>query len=233
LHQFAVVAPDLKVFHLHLSYCTGLVELPSDLRIRGILELTGCTGLTRLPPNLKEDRGARESDDRFMDLSGCTRLAELPDDLFAESLLLCDCTSLKALPVGFQVGETLDLSGCTGLTKLPEKMAVGFGLYLERCINLAALPEDLEVGHEIDIADTGIRELPTSLSHVQLLWHGVEIDRRTAFEPETLTVQEILQETYNERQAIMIQRFGVARFKEEIHRQGIDFTWRPPLDWLE
>ena len=78
------------------------------------------------------------------------------------------------LPDRFEVGEVLDLTGCTGLTELPEGMSVGWMLILRGCRNITRLPESLHVGSELDIGDTGIREIPPSLSHVKLVYTSTD-----------------------------------------------------------
>ena len=63
------------------------------------------------------------------------------------------------------------------------------------------------VSSEIEIANTSIDRLPSSLHSVRLRG-GVPIDHRIAFQPQNISVQEILAETNAELRRVLLERFG-------------------------
>jgi hypothetical protein len=92
------------------------------------------------------------------------------------------------------------------------------------------LPDDLRVSGWLDLAHSGLTEescLPPSLNQVQLLWGGVEIDRRIAFRPETITAGEILEEKNAERRRVLLDRCGYARFLQDANAARLDADTDP------
>ncbi len=218
--------PDLQVRRLNLSGCRTLRELPSDLRCYQ-LEMRFMS-LRSLPSDLCVEYR--------LDLEGCTELEALPPHLKVGSLILRDCSALKALPEGLHV-YFLDISGCSSLAGWPEEASIGIGrlnasgcerlrslppwlthvaqLDVNGCTDMTEFPEGLAVRSWIDVADTGIRALPSSLQGVRLRWRGVPIDERIAFHPETITAQEVLGETNAELRRVLLERMGYERFLQE------------------
>src|SRR5690606_28359635 len=84
---------------------------------------------------------------------------------------------------------------CLGLPGLPSWLGPLSQLDLVGCAQIHTLPENLVVTSWIDVAGTGIQELPPSLSDVGLRWRGVTVDHRIAFHPESITAEEVLRET--------------------------------------
>lgn len=192
--------PDnLRVrFRLNLQRCTMLRRLPDNLRA-GTLSIVGCTGLVGLPEGLHVS---------FLDMSGCPQITTWPERGTIEvgSLRARFCTGLTGLPPWLRRVSQLDLCGCR---------------------NIGELPEGLEVGSWIDIAETGITQLPQSLLGVPLRWRGVRIDERIAFRPNELTVGETLAETNAERRRVMIERIGFERFLHDVDAELLDQDMAP------
>ena len=234
----------LDVRFLSLADCTGITDLPSgltcetlnlertkvrtlpdDLRVIYRLDLTDCRELTNLPAGLKVG---------WLDVPRGTPTGG--------SLILRRCTALKFLPAGLDVCN-LDLRGCTNLLGWPEGAAGRVRRLLARgcsslqllpgwldlthldvtdCRQLRTLPEGLRVSSEIEIANTSIERLPSSLQEVRLRWRGVPIDPRIALRPETIRVQEILAESNAELRRVLLERFGLERFLTEANAEVLD-----------
>lgn len=185
---------DLRVvFRLDLEGCTQLEELPSQFKV-GTLVLRGCTALRRLPDGL---------DVRFLDLRDCTALADWPSD------------------INIRVGR-LNLSGCKQITSLPAGIGRLAQLDISDCVNLRHLPEGFQVASTLELANTGLTSLPTSLAGVSLRWRGVPIDARIAFHPETVTASEILAEENAEKRRVLLERVGLERFLAEADATVLD-----------
>src|SRR5919202_1659952 len=223
--------------HLDLSNSPNLVELPAHrARARGCTALQALPAglhvyelqmqyarVRSLPPDLRVEYR--------LDLEGCTEPRSLPAGLKTGSLILRKCIALESLPEGLDV-YFLDITGCTGLRGWPHAASVRIGRLNERgcaglralppwlttlaqldisgCANLNALPEGLRVSSWIDLANTGITSLPASLQGVRLRWRGVPIDTRIAFQPETITIREILGEPNAELRRGLLERMGYA-----------------------
>ena len=56
---------------------------------------------------------------------------------------------------------------------------------------MSTLPIGLQVKSEIEIANTGLSDLPVSLRDVRLLWRFTPITYPIAFQPESITVRQI------------------------------------------
>jgi hypothetical protein len=192
--RIASLPADLQVeYRLDLQDCTELTALPAGLKV-GTLVLRGCAALTALPQGL---------DVQFLDLQGCRRLAAWPEG--------------ATVRIG-----SLNLSGCSQLTALPRTLGKLSQLDISGCIRLTSLPEGLEVGSWIELAGSALTALPGSLSRVRLRWHGVAIDERIAFRPETITLNEVLTEENAERRRVLLERYGLERFMLEAHAEVAD-----------
>lgn len=233
--QLERLPDDLEVQQLDLGGCTGLEALPEGLSCYE-LSLKGAT-LAALPKGLRV---------RYrLDLEGCTELAALPAGLRVSWLILAGCTGLKALPEGLDV-EFLDLRGCAGLVDWPEGARVRMGhLNLRECRRLAALPESmgrerlaqldvtdcealtalpegLQVGSWIELARSGLTALPRSMAGIRIRWNGVEIDERIAFRPESIAVEEVLNEPNAELRRVLMERYGLDRFMLDADAEVLD-----------
>ena len=192
------------VYRLDVSDCRELTHLPARLRI-------GPTGQLRGPSTIGS-----------LIARNCTALEFLPDDLDVCHLDVSGCTRL----VGWREGATARVErllarGCARLTALPRQLALT-RLDISNCVNLRALPAGLLVRSEIEVANTGLTDLPQSLRNVRLLWRRVPIDYRIAFDPTSITVEEILAESNSALRQVLLERFGLERFITSAHAQVLD-----------
>ena len=223
LEQLTDLPAGLNMRVLRANECRGFGTLPDGLRCDE-LELRE-TNLTSLPDDLRVTSK--------LDLTGCTRLQHLPENLHVGTLRLRGCTSLVALPEGLDVWF-LDLQGCTLFEQWPRNATIRAGrlnvrdcqrlrylpsyvgplamLDVSGCPNLVELAPALDVTLWVDIGESGITSLPPSLQDVELRWRGLPIDARIAFRPETITIEEVLDEVNAERRRLLIACFGYERF---------------------
>ena len=189
-------------------------HLPEGLFVRFALNLRNCRRLRYLPEGLSAGT---------LDLSGCTALERLPERLSASFLDISDCPKIHGWPnhATVAVGR-FTARNCTGLTHLPPWLKSLSQLDLSGCANIRELPGSLRVSSWIDVADTGIMELPPSLESVGLRWRGVRIDRRIAFRPETITAEEVLNEPNAELRRVKLARIGFEQFLEKANPEILD-----------
>ena len=214
---------DLRVRRLNLSDCPALTSLPAGFRCYELEWQRGA--LRELPADLQVEYR--------INLSGCAQLECLPEGLKTGTLILRDCVSLTGLPEGLEVCF-LDISGCLALRAWPRQARVRIGRFrandcpqltalpdwltdisqldVSGCVSLTVLPDGLRVSSWIDLANTGIKSLPSASRGARLRWRGVPIDERIAFQPETITAQEILQETNLELRRVKLERMGYEAF---------------------
>jgi len=147
----------------------------------------------------------------------------LPEGLECYFLDISGCTAIEAWPrqARVEVGR-FAARGCLQLRVLPQWLKSIAQLDLRDCANIRELPEDLQVGSWIDIGGTRIRSLPPALKDVQLRWRGVAVDERIAFNPETITAQEILAEDNAEKRRILLERMGYEAFLSHAKAEILD-----------
>lgn len=159
----------------------------------------------------------------IIDASNCIQLQSLPAGLRVAYLNLTGCTSLRALPDDLSVRfGRLTLRGCTLLTKLPAGLGPLHELDLAGCLNITSLPDDLIVTGWIDVAGSGLNQLPERLSDIDIRWNGVPVDERIAFRPDQLDAGEIMAEPNTERRRVMMERFGFDKFMREANAIVLD-----------
>jgi hypothetical protein len=229
--------PGLQVDTLDLSDCTALRLLPADLRVRRLV-LNGCTGLTALPAGLRcyelEARGtglttlpAGLQVGYRIDLSDSPYLTHLPAGLKTGVLILRNCLQLTALPEELAV-YFLNVAGCEALAHWPASAAVEVGCAdLRGCRSLHTLPAHLHNLAWIDLADSGVTELPRGLADVGLRWRGIPVEPRIVFHPETITAADVLYESNAERRRIVLERMGYEAFLTQSSAEVLD-TDRDP-----
>jgi hypothetical protein len=155
-------------------------------------------------------------------LRGCLAIEQLPEGLRVRRLDLSRCPMWTELPRSVLSSvEMLDVSECPQLTELPDFSKLE-GLNLAGCRNLMELPVGFRLRSWIDVADTGLRELPFSLRSVRIMWHGVPVSDAIAFAPETITVDEILTEKNQELRRVLLERVGLEWFFEHAKPTVID-----------
>jgi hypothetical protein len=215
----------LQVHRLNVNDCTALTQLPAGLSAHSITAQR--SGLTSLPPDLQVSYK--------LDLTDCKSLQSLPDYLRTGTLTVRGCTQLEKLPDGLsiyfldavnctrlngwgEIGEVeignIDLSGCTALTYLPAWMEKIAQLNIQNCVNLHHLPENMVVD-SIELADSGLEDLPKGCAETELRWRDVAITPKVAFHPETITAQEVLGQANIELRRVMLDRMGYEAFFKE------------------
>ena len=206
----------LVCYELNLSR-TPIRALPADLRVESRLDLSGCDRLERLPDGLTTGT---------LILRGCTALQSLPERLDVWFLDMSGCWAFDAWPVVAQIrGGRLMLRGCTALTCLPPYLRQLAALDVRDCPNLKSLPAELAISGWLDLARSGLTDetaLRPGLDHVQLRWAGINIDRRIAFHPEAIRVEEVLEERNAERRRALLDRYGYGRFLQEAQAEILD-----------
>jgi hypothetical protein len=224
---------NLRVVRLNLSKCKSITALPSGLSCYE-LELRE-TEIRELPSDLRVEYR--------LDLSGCLLLERLPEGLRVGTLLLNDCVSLEALPEGLDV-NFLDITGCAALRGWPQSGRIGIGrlratncaqitslpgwmtnvaqLDVSGCASLTELPGGLRITSWLDLANSGLTSLPASAEGARLRWRGVSIDERIAFQPESITVTEILAERNAELRRVLLERMGYESFLNKAEAETLD-----------
>lgn len=206
------VQPGIRCDELDLAD-TPLEELPADLHVRYRLDLSGCQALERLS-SLQTGR---------LVLDGCVGLRELPDRIRVRFLDMSDCLHVRALPDDLRVeGGRLRVRNCVGLRELPAGLGPLSQLDLAGCTQLARLPQTLRVRAWIDVAGTALEGLPPGARDAQLRWRGVPVSHRIAFEPGSITVAEVLEESNAERRRVLLERVGFERFLTEAEATCLD-----------
>jgi hypothetical protein len=111
---------------------------------------------------------------------------------------------------------------CVNLTSLPDWLGTLSNLDLSGCANIHTLPDNLVVNSWLDLAGTGIQTLPEGCQRTQLRWRGIPVDRRLVFQPETITVDEILNEKNIELRRVKLERMGYERFAAAAEAELLD-----------
>ncbi|WP_414542175.1 DUF6745 domain-containing protein [Nostoc sp. CCY0012] len=115
---------------------------------------------------------------------------------------------------GIRVLGHLDLSGAAHLYQLPENLT-SESLDITDCVNLTTLPPGLHVTNWIELAGSGITNLPAGHGFV-LYWRGVRVTDEIAFASHTLTGQEILNIENVELRRVLIERLGYETFLQQV-----------------
>ncbi|XP_021834128.1 disease resistance protein TAO1-like [Prunus avium] len=155
---------NLKV--IDLSYCKHLTEVP-DLSGSSNLEhidLCECTNLVQIPSYFQNFHKLT-----YLDLGGCLNLNYLPEmPVNIESLDLSK-TAIKELPSSVWSLEklcSLNVTHCKALEKLPSNscnLKVSGTFSLNGCESLGEFSELPRYTSYLDLSETAIKELPSSL----------------------------------------------------------------------
>ena len=192
---------------------TPIEWLPPDLNVEWRLDARDCRSLRKLPP-IRVDQ---------LSLHGCVALEELPKGLQVRQLDISNCPRIAEIPAGAAPHiEHLNARGCTTLVVLPEQLTRLIDLDISGCTNLEVLPGGMRVRSWIDVAGTAIRQVPWSLRSAKIHWRGVAVPDRIAFDPESITVQEIFSERNLELRRIMLERVGMEWFVTNSRAQVVD-----------
>jgi hypothetical protein len=211
----------LKTYELQLAN-TPITSLPDDLQVTSRLDLSGCNRLERLPQGLTVGT---------LILRACTALVALPERLDVWFLDLSECWAVENWPQSAQIRSgRLLLRSCTALRELPPYLNRLSALNVRDCPNFTSLPLDLVVTGWLELAHSGLTsedQLPSGLANTQLRWAGVNVDRRIAFHPETIGIQEVLEERNAERRRVLLDRYGYGRFLQDAAAEILDSDTDP------
>lgn len=214
LEDLEVLPSGLSCYDLVLSNNPKLKALPADLHVDNWLILDNCSALESLPKNLKV--GA-------LSARGCRSLHALPEGIDTWFLDLADCARFHQWPeIGNIHSGQVSLRNCIEVQQLPAWFGTLASLNLAGCIQLHEIPDGIRVSQWIDIGGTGITGLPPSLSGARIHWRGVPVDARIAFEPESITAKEALQESNAEIRRVLIERMGYLKFAGEAGAKVVD-----------
>ena len=211
----------LRAYELNLSE-TPIPALPDDLRVESRLDLRGCDRLESLPSGLTVGT---------LVLRGCTALTQLPEGLDVWFLDLAGCWAFEHWPQQARIrGGQLQLGGCSALRTLPPYLDRLAALDVRECPNLASLPPNLVVTGFLELGHSGLTSeeaLPPGLANAQLRWAGVNVDRRVAFHPELIELDEVLSERNAERRRVLLDRYGYSRFLRDANAEKLDADTDP------
>lgn len=193
---------------------TPLQTLPENIQVRSRLVMDNCRHLERLPEGLTCGS---------LSLSSCTFLERLPEQISTWFLDVSDCPRLSHWPEQGEIcNGNVRLRNCVEIRSLPTWLGPLGQLDVSGCVNLHQLPDGLRVSGWIDIGGSSLTVLPASMQNSPLHWRSVPIDHRIAFDPDSITVEEVLAERNAERRRVMIERMGYLRFAESANAKVLD-----------
>lgn len=113
---------------------------------------------------------------------------------------------------GMRILGHLNLSSAQSLYALPENLTCE-SLDISDCVNLTTLPKGLHVTRWIELAGSGITQLPKGHGFM-LRWRGVQVSDVIAF--ATYTGQDILNVENVELRRVLIERLGYETFLQQV-----------------
>ncbi|KAL6315391.1 hypothetical protein AAG906_000501 [Vitis piasezkii] len=161
------------------SNLKGFLEIKDDMENLKRLDL-GSTSIEELPSSIGRLKALQ-----CLDLRNCKSLRSLSESICnlssLETLIVRNCSNLKE-ELSSSIGhlkalQHLDLSYCESLRSLSESICNLSSLEtltLEKCSNLKGFPEikdDMENLKMLDLSETGIEELPSSIGRLKALKH--------------------------------------------------------------
>ncbi|RVW79813.1 Disease resistance-like protein DSC1 [Vitis vinifera] len=169
-------APNLR--RIILVGCTSLVKVhPSIGTLKKLifLDLEGCKNLKSFSSSIHMESL------QILNLAGCSKLKKFPEvqgAMYNLPELSLKGTAIKGLPLSIEYLNglaLLNLGECKSLESLPScifKLKSLKTLILSNCLRLKKLPEireNMESLKELFLDDTGLRELPSSIEHLNEL----------------------------------------------------------------
>ena len=177
-----------------MSDCRELTHLPACLRVGPNDPLRGPTTIGSLIAR------------------NCTALEFLPDRLDVCHLDVSGCTRLLGWREGASAHvERLLARGCARLTTLPDQLTLT-RLVLSDCVNLRSLPAGLLVRSEIEIANTGLTDLPNLFGMFGCYGDASRSITGSRLSPGSITVEEISRSPTRHSRQVLLERFGLERF---------------------
>ncbi len=190
-----------------------LESLPPDLCVKTMIDASDCRCLKSVPP----------LQTTTLRLRNCVRLQELPARLAVRHLDISGCTQLRSLPEEIAGRlEVLHAQGCSRLTELPKGLKRVQGVDVSGCIGLRSLPEDLCRTAWVEVADSGLVKLPSTVPGWRILWRRMPVPAHVVTAPETITAREVLTEQNLELRRVMLERMGAERFFREANPEVMD-----------
>ena len=191
-----------------------LEELPANLRIDSCLKLDACRNLETLPENLTAGS---------ISLRDCPSFVSLPEGLNTWFLDLTGSQRFEQWPQHATINRgSLILRNCIGVRSLPDWLSNLAHLDVAGCAQLPEIPEGVKVSGWVDVGGSGLNGLPKSLDGASLRWRSVPVDERIAFDPDSLSAKEALNESNAEIRRVMIERMGYLRFANEAGAKALD-----------
>ncbi len=221
----ASLPKSLEASAVDLSGCINLRELPKLSRCDSLR--VGRTNIECLPCGLNVSRVIdAENCPRLrtvellrveqLNLRGCRALEQLAEGLTVRRLVISDCPRLSNLPASIVASVVhIEMSKCEGFCELPDNFAHLQVLDISGCTRLAELPAGIRIRSRIELAGSGLRSLPWSLKSVRITWRGMQVSDRIAFDPESISVAEVLGEINVTMRSILLSRMGLERFVNE------------------
>ena len=116
----------------------------------------------------------------------------------------------------------LQINNCPRLSQLPSGLSL-HRLQLSNLTALKRLPEDLSCHWPIELGGTEIETVEAEqMRSLRFRYQGVPVPAHTFFEPEKITIEEILSAGNAEVRRMMLQQMGVDRFISETEQWVVD-----------
>jgi Leucine-rich repeat (LRR) protein len=198
-----------------------LQVLPDSIgKLRWLSRLLLSTNrLSRLPNSIGNLQALTE-----LDLAD-NQLAALPASVSSLSVSRLNLANnqLRALPASMSQMTTLDRLDLRNnpLEALPEGLEVN-RLDISSCGRLRTLPSRLIVHEWLELGGTSLTPPAPTVQLGGLTWHGIAIDSHIAFEPETITYQEVIEERNAERRRVLLERMGYDTFIQNAQAKVVD-----------
>jgi len=211
-----VTIPDAVVVHGRLH--------AEELSVRQLLSVSDPFVLERLVPQFGAVR-------LLEDMPPGTRLrCDLPLDEFPRAALPRDGlhvagdvfmrrSLIERLGPMHADGDIV-LAGSARLVELSPQTDAWL-LDVSDCTSLRRIPDGVRA-MEVDVANTGLTELPPSLDDATIRWRGTRISRRIAFEPERIHIDDVRTCGDRDLRQALLQRIGVQRLCAEGDAEVID-----------
>lgn len=191
---------------------SGIECLAADLHVKSALDARECRRLECVA-GLSVVR---------LDLTGCVGLVALDERLDVVDLILDGCYQLAELPATIPRRlKNLNLRNCASLVQLPSGLLLD-SLDIRGCRRIESLPADIHIKSSIDVAGSGLSALPCSLRSTRVRWNGVQVSDRIAFDPQSITIEEILTEPNAALRRVLLERVGVDWFVDHAEAQVVD-----------
>ena len=204
--------PNLIIESLAVSGCPGFKALPPQLSVVDAIEVDGCPDFETIPPEtacyeFKSTGGkVRAIDTKWRALRGLTVRSPL----------------LERLPSTLLFADSLDLNGCSSLKRLPPRLTVRASIDLTQCAALEEVPPQMPPPQRAELGGTRLRGLPDSWRAIPISWHRVPVSARILYHPERVLPVEVLAESNLEVRRIMLERIGFEAFARSVDSVLVD-----------